>query len=165
MKHWTAVITCLLLGCGPNPQLPSATVDVTTLSKNPASIREVAFNDHAVITFLSHDGIWIGTDDDMELQLWRDGTAKITDFGYSITQQIGTFELADDGTLTVTPETGNPWLTMHVAVDDDKLVILRPTRSVITQAAIDAGFDETEVTDDVASEAFGQWPLRQIERL
>jgi hypothetical protein len=163
MKLPILLVVVAFLGCGRAQSTTSS--PAFPKEGNPtksSAVLALLFSERKTVTLLSHNGVWGGTDNDVELVLRDDGTALITDYGYVVTNQKAKYELTDNGMLTVTPDGDNPWLPMQTTFDGGKLVVSRPSKSDAKQAVADAGIDPDQVTDDVMNEAFDQWPLRQV---
>ena len=163
MKTSFLFVAVVLVGCGrPESQPALSTVPVTETPTDFAVVRKVLFSETDNIVLRSHNGVWEGRDDDLELVLRVDGTALITDFGYMVTKQSATYELSNEGMLTIKPDAARSWLPMKTTMGGGKLVVSRPNLSDARRAAVDAGFGPEEVTEEVIAEAFDQWPLRQV---
>ena len=138
--------------------------DVDANRKNPDSANtpsELLFSQANEIVLLSHNGIWQGTDDDLELRLRRDGTVMIIDYSFASSKTTGEYKLNDDGSITILPAGKDPWTPMPFSLGNGKLVIWPETKEAFFAAARKAGTDEALLTETAYNESFNQWPLRQ----
>lgn len=124
--------------------------------------RRLVFKDTDEVRLMSHNGEWEGADNDLELHLRRDGTARITWYGYNVHATAGKFALERNGTIVITPKREVPWLPMPWAFCEDKLVIKAPGKEILFDAARAAGVPESELTQEAHDEEYEQWPLRQV---
>lgn len=126
---------------GTQPTSPPGAGAVTAGSELEALIAK-----QGSVTFLSHDGKWIGTDVDSDITFLPNGVAHTFSYSDAMIGYRGTFTAAADGTVVVEfPTLGEPWPTMTLRGDATSL-LLSPKEP--------AGRAEPAERSD--------WPFRQI---
>lgn len=71
----------------------NASAKPSPADKQPAvtaeDFRRLVFKDTDEVRLMSHNGEWEGTDNDLGLHLRRDGTARITHYGFNVYTTVG----------------------------------------------------------------------------
>jgi hypothetical protein len=145
-------LVALAVGCeSPHP---------ATQPSTKAAISE--FNDllatRGRVAFLSWNGKWIGMDGDTDITFLPAGAVEMTEYGYSVRNYKGTYQLDGDGVISIQlDEFKSGWPPM-VLEKDAKSLLLRPKDS-------DQGFvmgNRGGAT--VRAEDGSYWPFRVVER-
>jgi hypothetical protein len=110
-------IALFAAGCCPSaPEIPHSSTQPTTrlTTGSPVEVFRTKVAHTGSILFRSFSGKEIGTDCDSDLKFLPDGTIKMAEYGYALQNYEGTYQLADDGTIT-----------MRLTRDDTSLLLER----------------------------------------
>lgn len=143
-------------------QAESKTVKIEQ-ARNGKAFREAVFSKRSAVTIVSHNGVYEGTDDDLEMVLRSDGSVRITEFGFGVTSTNGKYVVNDDGTITIKPNGDPEWEPLRWSLEDELLVIRPPTKEVFFAYARRSGVPEVHLTDEAYTETYERWPLREIK--
>lgn len=151
----------------PMPQLPKPPLSKTNVNSKPTltarDFHQAAFSKMSVVILVSHDGVYEGSDDDLELKLRKDGTVIVNEYGFGLKSTVGRYQVTNSGTVIIQPNGEPEWLPMPWSVEKELLVIQPPAKEVLWEQARKAGIPENQLTEEAYKESYDQWPLRQIQ--
>ncbi len=131
--------------------------------RSAKAFRKPFFSKRSAVTVVSRNGVYEGTDDDLELILRADGTVRITEYGFGVTSTSGKYDVKDDGTIIIKPNGDPEWEPLRWTIEAEFLVIRPPSKEVFFAYARRAGVPEVELTDKAYNETYERWPLREIK--
>ncbi|MDI1250232.1 MAG: hypothetical protein PSV13_15325 [Lacunisphaera sp.] len=126
-------------------------------AKNPIKVIDRLLASGKPVTFVSRSGKFYGMDSDTELEFEAGGKVRLTEFGYSVQEFLGTFAADEDGVISVQLKNRrSPWPAMVLQFSKGDYYLSTNTGAV--------GFvfgDRAASTETPEMKAF--WPFRLVD--
>jgi|GEM_PF-5524248 len=117
-----SVLLLLAIGCSDDSR-PSSTDLQTIIDREGAA------------TFLSHNGEWIGTDVDSEYTFFNDSQVHLTNYGFGISHQDGSYSFEDGGIQLIFPSDDQIQSTWKILFElkrkGNELVLVAPKNAIM----------------------------------